>query len=134
MVLKNRKRRRIAAVLLIAFCCVCMGLYPLVAALNGTLNSKWYPWKVRASKTRGNALIAAIDAYKRDHNRYPDTLDDLVPRYVSKIEQPTAGGERWDYYSEYSGSTFTLAFEDDRASVPRWYYRPDLHRWVFKSF
>lgn len=120
--------------MLIAICCPCGGLYLLVAGLDGTLSSKWYPWKVRESKIRGNTLIGAIDAYKGDHGRYPDTLDDLVPQYISKIEEPTAGSKKWDYYSEYAGSTFTLAFEDDNANVPRWYYRRDLHRWVFKSF
>lgn len=59
------------------------------------------------------SLVAAIDRYQADHSRPPETLDDLVPKYIAAIpgsgyppqpdfnysahEHPQEGW-RWDLY------------------------------------
>lgn len=113
---------------------VLAGLCILTSVVNGTLSAQWMPWKVRESKTRGNEVVAALDVYRRDNGRYPKDLIELCPKYLTELPQPTAGSERWTYYSDNDGRSFNLAFTDRSASVPRCYYRPDLRRWVFKSF
>lgn len=49
------------------------------------------------SKERGAALVAALQAYEREHGTYPRQLEDLVPEYVAAVEPPTWGLERWRY-------------------------------------
>jgi hypothetical protein len=115
--------------ILIALFC----LYVAAAAMQGTLNSKWYPWKVHESKRAGDEIIQAIESYRQREGRYPAKLNDLVPRYLRAISPPTAGQKQWTYWAEPNGSAFDLAFQDVRA-VPRWYYPSYAHRWYFKSF
>src|SRR5258708_18085135 len=38
---------------------------------------------ILAVETRGVQIISALSAYKRDSGAYPDSLDQLVPQYVS---------------------------------------------------
>lgn len=110
------------------------GFYVLASAVNGTLSSQWMPWKVHDSKSRGNEIVSALETYMKDNGHYPTSLDDLCPTYIAHIRQPTAGAEQWTYFADNDGKSFTLSFASRSASVPGWYYRPDLKRWVFKSF
>lgn len=106
----------------------------VLLAVNGTLSPQWMPWKVHDSKVRGNEIVHALDAYMKVEGHYPTALDELCPSYVAQIRQPTAGAGQWTYYADNDGRSFTLSFQSRSASVPRWYYRSDLKRWVFKSF
>lgn len=113
---------------------VCSGLYLLMGAMDGTLNSRWYPWKVHESKQTGNQIIEGLEHYRAREGHYSAELTDLVPRDIASIKNPPAGSQQWSYEPEQNNSEFELAFMDTRASVPRWYYKSSDGRWYFKSF
>jgi len=51
-------------------------------------------------------LIAAIEAFKADHQYFPPSLDRLTPDYLPEIPQPTLGSQSWSYMTK-----------DDRYSI-----------------
>ncbi len=71
----------------------------------------WRYEKVVESQRLGDSIINKIIAYKTAHNKLPDSLNDLIPDYMSIIPPPTAGTGEWRY-EPYSDGTFTLGFED----------------------
>ncbi|HEX9572188.1 MAG TPA: hypothetical protein VF969_08025 [Burkholderiales bacterium] len=46
---------------------------------------------ILAVETRGVQIISALSAYKRDSGAYPDSLDKLVPKYVSAVGKCPGG-------------------------------------------
>jgi len=64
-------------------------------------------------------IILALEKYKRDNDRYPKTLNELVPQYVSHIpESPTPSkssnieyktmGEEYELKFKYGGPGMNL--------------------------
>jgi hypothetical protein len=49
------------------------------------------------SKELGAAVVAALQAHRADTGTYPAALEDLVPAYLPRLEQPTWGLEQWRY-------------------------------------
>jgi hypothetical protein len=37
------------------------------------------------AKARADTVIAAVDQFKADHHRYPESLTELVPKYMSSV-------------------------------------------------
>jgi hypothetical protein len=66
----------------------------------------------RRNKDKAAPIISALDAYKRDNGRYPNTLAALVPKYLKQIDKPaaTASGD-WDYEPQNDGQEFFIGFE-----------------------
>ena len=59
---------------------------------------------------RCSKIALAIEIYKRSHkNNVPKTLDDLVPKYLSKIPKDPFSGEKINYQKEQSGYSITSA-------------------------
>jgi hypothetical protein len=58
-------------------------------------------------------VLVALEAYKHDHDSYPETLDELVPDYVKEVPRPAIGLIRDDddrfAYSNY-GDSYALEF------------------------
>ncbi len=96
----NRTQRRTAW--------VCVELTLLTLAVLALGFRFWWQrrltiWEERKAELleltrKAEPLIAALEAYRRDHKRYPDELEELVPRYLPRIPEPTAVAERsWIY-------------------------------------
>jgi hypothetical protein len=49
------------------------------------------------TQREGEKVVAAIQAYKRDHADYPATLEELMPTYLPALPSPAAGAKRWTY-------------------------------------
>jgi len=61
----------------------------------------------RASQQHCNGIIAAsLAAYFADHNRYPDKLDDLVPKYLAKVPGDLFSGKALIYQKTDAGYHF----------------------------
>jgi len=56
----------------------------------------------------GNQIVKAIEAYHQAESRYPLTLDDLVPTYLSVIPLKGAGQ---GFYYRWFGNTGPMAAE-----------------------
>jgi hypothetical protein len=66
------------------------------------------------SKTSGDAVCAALDAWHEQHGRYPDTLQELVPAFLSNV--PTSAMGVWStipfrYQRDAAGNDYSLAFD-----------------------
>ncbi len=48
----------------------------------------------------GNQIVKALGQYSADHGRYPLSLSDLSPKYLSDIPSPTWGLQEWRYSSD----------------------------------
>lgn len=86
--LLNRKQRLVAGIL---FVCAIMPWATFSASelqpapsIEGFYNAEY----IRLTE-RGASIIDALKAYHKDHSAYPNTLDELVPKYLSKV--PLAG-------------------------------------------
>lgn len=53
------------------------------------------------SRKRGENIVEQLEAYHQQQGRYPDSLAQLVPRYLPKLPstaQSLTGWRRYDYY------------------------------------
>jgi len=81
--------------------------------------------------TRGLALVAALKEYQTKNGKPPDTLQDLVPNYLTTI--PTLGGTGGQFY--YTSYTITSPGEVALYQIEgtkfggtgdtKYFYRPD---------
>ena len=56
-------------------------------------------------------IIAAVEAYKRDHGRYPSELSALVPAYLPEIKPPKATENgTWEYWVSASDDEFQVGY------------------------
>jgi hypothetical protein len=70
----------------------------------------WRSSAIEESKRRGETIMRAIAAYKKDNGHLPAKLDELSPGYIKTMPQPTAGGRVWRYRVTDNGESFLLAF------------------------
>jgi len=52
-------------------------------------------------------LLSSLEAYFGDHGKYPDSLGDLVPKYLDQIKPPKVGQTGW-IYSRGENGNFVL--------------------------
>ena len=57
----------------------------------------------------GEGIIVAISAYKSDHNVYPATLDNLLPKYIETIPL-TSSGDKFHYFLSPGDGGYSLCF------------------------
>ena len=102
-------------------------VYIFVLGLGGC--SKWSDEKVDESKKRGDRIIAALENYRNEHSAYPNSLNDLMPKYLKSIEPPVAGNCKWRYDTYEDGKAFRLIFEDETPDEPTGWYDSKKERW-----
>jgi hypothetical protein len=95
----------------------------------------WSKQQIDESKRRGNDIIAALEAYKKEQSAYPERLDMLVPKYLPKIEPPVVGGpvwhyETWDHYAQFD---IWFGNIDVRVSEPVYKYSSESRIWSYNS-
>ena len=73
----------------------------------------------------GIKIVAALEDYHKDFNQYPKDLNEIVPKYIDKIEPATWGDTGWRYISG-TGEVFLLqvGFKDGSGIYPRMSYHP----------
>ena len=78
----------------------------------------------------GTILIGALSRYHDDYGRYPGSLDDLTPTYLSVIPTPRGWGMEWEYRTFDDGAVFRIAFYSDSRGSIAGNYRSDEGSWV----
>lgn len=80
------------------------------------------------SKRRGDRISSALAAYRAVNSFYPDNLILLVPKYIPKIEPPTAGNRKWVYQTFENRQRYNLGFKGDSSKEPEcWFDSKDNH-------
>ncbi len=74
-----------------------------------------------ANRARGEQIVAALEKFRSDQKKYPETLRSLEPRYISQLplmkryeEDP---GREFTYQRSNDGSGFTLEYMGAPVSV-----------------
>jgi len=70
----------------------------------------WSREQVAHSMTRARRLIGACENFRRDHGRFPESIERLTPAYIGVIEPPATGYKQWKYFTYNSGKAFYLGF------------------------
>jgi type II secretory pathway pseudopilin PulG len=98
--------------------------------------------RLEESKVRGAAIVTALGAYRAERGTYPETLQELVPRYLAEVEPPTWGLERWTYRrftpadvsaaddAEDDVVLFQLSVAANESGYPVLFYDLAATRWV----
>ena len=132
----TRKERLVVATLFVVLASVPLGMmWYGWTVVRGVLppDANWHGERVEESQQRGEAIAAALERYRAAHGRYPERLADLVPAYVARVEEPTAGRREWVYDPRPDGSFYRLSFSADSAELdnyPSATYTPDTRKWA----
>ncbi|MDR2761044.1 MAG: hypothetical protein LBB88_00400 [Planctomycetaceae bacterium] len=76
----------------------------------------------------GNTIIIALEKYHFDNRKYPEQLEQLTPKYLSKIPKHRLGKKKWKYVSD--GNSFSLLFAANRDCYPNCCYRSKIGTWL----
>lgn len=95
------------------------------------------------SRTRGAAIVTALEDYSNANGTYPDRLAELVPGHLDAIEPPAWGLRRWRYrryvpqHAQETQDTpavyFQLSVAADESGYPVLYYDFATRRWVLNN-
>lgn len=81
---------------------------------------------------QGDRIVAALRDYKKLHGKLPESLDSLVPTYLSEIPPPVVGNRRWEYWGGATDGTFELSVSDDNDRPAHMLsYRSTVGKWDF---
>ncbi len=59
----------------------------------------------------GGDIINALETYHSEHGRYPNTLDDLIPKYITQIKPPPWGETGWLYKRHKKDFVLEVGYE-----------------------
>jgi hypothetical protein len=65
--------------------------------------------EIEANQAIADPLVHAIEEYERDHGKYPERLESLVPAYLETIPETVADAPFWYYVDDMWG--FVLGFD-----------------------
>ncbi|MCS7062525.1 MAG: hypothetical protein NZM04_00505 [Methylacidiphilales bacterium] len=80
------------------------------------IRGNWTKSNILESQLRGNRIAVALEEYFKDHQYYPEKLDDLLSKYIEKLPPPIAGAGEWEYYK------------------PRWDYSKDIDGNIIRTY
>ena len=100
----------------------------LAVATNGI--ERAYKAKSRQlTLQKGDRVVAGLGQYYKANRSYPGQLFELVPKYLSEIEPPIWGSDKWEYEPKSSGLTFTLSVGGGESGHPLLYYSSLSGKW-----
>lgn len=114
-----------------------VGLIPLLILLVITILCvliqfpEWDHVAARDSMRQGEQIIVALEAYRAQHAKYPERLEQLVPGFIAAIPNPTTGTCHWRYLATLQG--FTLAFGCGEYLYPGCSYNSETKKWHYDS-
>ncbi len=124
---KNPSRFTRKGLFIISF----MVLTIVIFRLAGYIGDKIYDYRIDETKKTGNEIVKALDAYYTENNQYPDSLDDLTPKYLAEVSPPVWGLKRWKYYGLQN--EFYLRVDESEKTgdgYSQWLrYYPDIREW-----
>ncbi len=103
----------------IGLCLAFIVFVPIVLVEADYLFNNWYsPWNkssLEMSISRANEIAYALKSFKKENGSYPNTLEELVPKYIPQLLLPKVGKiKKWNYsktekgfYLEFGNSTLT---------------------------
>ena len=103
------------------------------AALAGLIVAGWFLYRSTAAvlfteenASTGYSIATALEAFKLNGGRYPETLDAMKPRYVAEIPLPAAD-TRFVYAVTSDGKECWFAYQVSRGGLNE--YECGTKRW-----
>jgi hypothetical protein len=97
------------------------------------LSANWnrFHAAINASKVRGDMIVEQLERFHTEEGRYPESLDDLVPEYLTEIPHPT-DGEGFFYEPRDNGFRlkFGYWFVKDIDLYPRCCFSSSEKKWL----
>lgn len=90
---------------------------------------------IEKTKIQGNEIVDALERYFAENKRYPDSLDKLVPKYLTKIPRPK-WGQGWRYISGGESFFIETGYKDilgGNEYYPSLQYFIEIHEWLLDS-
>lgn len=86
--------------------------------------------QIASTKSRVATINDALEKYFADHKKYPDRLDEIVPKYIAEVPKTDMGIIKTDYkYIKYGGDDdYWLGFEE--LFKAKWVYIKSRESWV----
>ena len=97
----------------------------------GCGDASWNIKNIQNSQSRAVPIIKALEKYKDDRGRYPDSLAELVPKYIVQIDPPTAGDGKWRYRTLKDVLSYSLVFAGKEEFPEQYEYVSYNRKWVF---
>ncbi|MBN2007587.1 MAG: hypothetical protein JXA21_29850 [Anaerolineae bacterium] len=66
-----------------------------------------YPMRLSQMRKDADTLVLAIEQFRTDAGKYPDTLNNLVPEYLERIPQ-LPGNAQFEY--QFEGDKYSLSY------------------------
>jgi hypothetical protein len=61
---------------------------------------------------RGDSIVVALEQFAKAEHRYPDSLQELIPRYLGSLPSPGPGYQYWRLWRPVPGDTAYLALRE----------------------
>ena len=76
----------------------------VVACLCGVGGIAWLNLERHMAEQRAQQIVAAVEQFRADRNKYPNKLEELVPAYLAEIPRSHIGfsGQRFQYLNSES--------------------------------
>src|SRR5436190_1477550 len=66
------------------------------------------PSVLEETERRGNQVVEGLERFRTDHGTYPDSLQELSPKYMQEVLPPTWGLKTWIYAAERERKGYDL--------------------------
>jgi hypothetical protein len=86
-------------------------------------------WQTIKSKEQGNNIIRAVENYRSIKNKYPASLDNLIPQFMYPIPYSYMGygNVQYDYKLKPDSSNYVLSFPN--AAIFSTIYNSEIREW-----
>ena len=104
----------------------------IVAAYLMSYPRNWQGVDIALTQETGNSIVHALHRYQEQHKNYPDTLSELLPSYITMIENPKVGNKKWDYVREHNGFYLGVSGVNEEAD-PVLYITSSSNEWLMDT-
>ncbi len=86
--------------------------YATIYALLGIVTQAYLIFNWRVAERRATPIIRAVNTYQSQHNRYPKSLDELVPQFIPAVQRANyiPVGRRFGYSTDPPSLYFPVMF------------------------
>ena len=125
--LKISKIMRICMILILGFLIIFAGYSMYRNLIDENLRKE--------TMVSGDKIVKGLESYFLKYNKYPDSLNELIPEYLDKIPK-AKWGEGWRYESDSKSFWIETGYKDVLGGED---YYPSLHyfheekKWILDS-
>ena len=90
---------------------------------------RWDRRLLRMERENGARIVQAVEAFAASSARVPDSLAELVPKYLNSVPEPRWGDDAWEYTVDKDGRGFFLIVGQGEDRYPSLSYSSKNRMW-----